>query len=68
LINDIATTLKKYNFQGINIDFEEFKENSDEPIIDFQKEWYKKLHPMGLLVSQDIMASNEDFNIKELAK
>lgn len=68
LINDIATTLKKNKFQGINIDFEEFKENGDEPIIAFQKELYKKLHPMGLIVSQDIMASNEDFNVKELAK
>lgn len=68
LIDDIATTLKKYNFQGINIDFEEFKENSNAPIVTFQKELYEKLHPMGLLVSQDIMASNEDFNIKELAK
>jgi cellulose synthase/poly-beta-1,6-N-acetylglucosamine synthase-like glycosyltransferase/spore germination protein YaaH/peptidoglycan/xylan/chitin deacetylase (PgdA/CDA1 family) len=68
LINDIASTLKKYNFQGINIDFEEFDEQGDEPIIAFQKELYKKLHPMGLLVSQDIMANNEDFNIKELAK
>ncbi len=68
LINDIANTLKKYHFQGINIDFEEFNENSDAPIIAFQKELYEKLHPMGLLVSQDIMASNEDFNIKELAK
>ena len=68
LINDIATTLKKYRFQGINIDFEEFKENSDEPIIAFQKELYEKLHPLGLIVTQDIMASNEDFNVKELAK
>lgn len=68
LIDDIAKTLKKYNFQGINIDFEEFKENSDAPIIAFQKDLYEKLHPLGLIVSQDIMASNEDFNVKELAK
>ncbi|TRX16449.1 polysaccharide deacetylase family protein [Flavobacterium franklandianum] len=68
LINDIAKTLKKYNFQGINIDFEEFKEKGDEPIIAFQKGLYEKLHPMGLIVSQDIMSSNEDFNIKELVK
>ena len=68
LINDIATTLKKYNFQGINIDFEEFKENGDEAIIAFQKELYEKLHPLGLIVSQDIMVGNEDFNIKNLAK
>lgn len=68
LINDILKTLKQYHFQGINIDFEEFKENSDAPIIAFQKELYLKLHPFKYIVSQDIMASNEDFNIKELAK
>ncbi|MBC7493482.1 MAG: polysaccharide deacetylase family protein, partial [Flavobacterium sp.] len=68
LINDIAATLQKYNLQGINIDFEEFKEKGDEPIIAFQKELYEKLHPMGLLVSQDIIAGDNDFNNKELAK
>ncbi|MEP6930223.1 MAG: glycosyl hydrolase family 18 protein, partial [Flavobacterium sp.] len=68
LINDLVKTLKQYDFQGINIDFEEFKENSDEPIIAFQKELYEKLHPLGYLVSQDIMAGDDDFNIKSLAK
>ena len=68
LINDIAKVLNQYNFQGINIDFEEFKENSDEPIIAFQKELYEKLHPQGYLVSQDIMADNDDFNVKALSK
>lgn len=68
LINDIIKTLQKYDLQGINIDFEEFKENSDEPIIAFQRELYKKMHPLGYLVSQDIMAGDDDFNIKELAK
>ncbi len=68
LINDIVKTLDKYKLQGINIDFEEFKENSDEPIIAFQKELYEKLHPLGYLVSQDIMAGDDDFNLKELSK
>lgn len=68
LINDIAKTLQQYRFQGINIDFEEFKENSDAPIIAFQKELYTKLHPLGLIISQDIMADNTDFNVKELSK
>ncbi|TDW47274.1 poly-beta-1,6 N-acetyl-D-glucosamine synthase [Flavobacterium sp. 270] len=68
LINDIVKALNKYKLQGINIDFEEFKENSDEPIIAFQKELYEKLHPLGYLVSQDVMASDDDFNIKALAK
>ncbi len=68
LINDIVKVLDKYKLQGINIDFEEFKENSDEPIIAFQKELYEKLHPLGYLVTQDIMAGDEDFNVKELSK
>ncbi len=68
LINDITKALKKYDLQGINIDFEEFKENSDEPIIAFQKALYEKLHPLGYLVSQDIMAGDDDFNVKALAK
>ncbi|RZJ54025.1 MAG: glycosyltransferase [Flavobacterium sp.] len=68
LINDIAKTLIQYKFQGINIDFEEFKENSDEPIIAFQKELYEKLKPLGLLVTQDIMAGDDDFNVKALSK
>ncbi|KFF05086.1 polysaccharide deacetylase family protein [Flavobacterium reichenbachii] len=68
LINDIVKTLKQYNLQGINIDFEEFKENSDEPIIAFQKELYGKLHPLSYLVTQDIMAGDDDFNVKALSK
>ncbi|MCV9928598.1 glycosyltransferase [Flavobacterium sp. LS1R49] len=68
LINDIVKNLKKYELQGINIDFEEFKENSDEPIIAFQKELYEKLHPLGYIVSQDIMSGDSDFNIKALSK
>ncbi|CAI2768418.1 polysaccharide deacetylase family protein [Flavobacterium collinsii] len=68
LINDIAANLKLYKFQGINIDFEEFKESSDEPIIAFQKELYEKLHPQGFIVTQDIMPNDDDFNIKALTE
>ncbi|MBC7937460.1 MAG: glycosyltransferase [Rhizobacter sp.] len=68
LINDMVKYIRQYDLQGINIDFEEFKEKGDESIIAFQKELYERLHPMGLIVTQDIMPYNEDFNIKELAK
>ncbi|HTE34681.1 MAG TPA: polysaccharide deacetylase family protein, partial [Chryseolinea sp.] len=67
LISDIVKYVKKYQLQGINIDFEEFREKSDEPIIAFQKELYEKLHPQGLIVTQDIMANNEDFNVSALS-
>ncbi len=68
LINDIVKYIQQYHLQGINIDFEEFAEKSDEPIIAFQKEVYDKLHAKGLLVTQDIMPSDADFNVKELSK
>lgn len=68
LIHDIVKYLDQYQLQGINIDFEEFKEKSDEPIIAFQKELYERLHPKGYIVSQEIMPHNEDFNIRSLQR
>jgi cellulose synthase/poly-beta-1,6-N-acetylglucosamine synthase-like glycosyltransferase/spore germination protein YaaH/peptidoglycan/xylan/chitin deacetylase (PgdA/CDA1 family) len=68
LINDILKYLDQYQLQGINIDFEDFKESSDEPIIAFQKELYEKLHPRGYLVSQEIMPHDGDFNLKALQR
>jgi peptidoglycan-N-acetylglucosamine deacetylase len=68
LISDIVKYINLYGLQGINIDFEEFTEKTDEPIIAFQKELYEKLHPFGYIVTQDFMPYNEDFNVKELSK
>ena len=68
LINDIVKYCHKYQLQGINVDFEEFNESNDEPIITFQKKLWKAMKHEGLLVTQDIMPENADFNVKELAK
>jgi cellulose synthase/poly-beta-1,6-N-acetylglucosamine synthase-like glycosyltransferase/peptidoglycan/xylan/chitin deacetylase (PgdA/CDA1 family)/spore germination protein YaaH len=68
LISNIVFNLKKYKLNGINIDFEELHENTDEFVIQFQKELYAVLHPLGYLVTQDITPFNEDYNIQELAK
>jgi len=68
LISNIVFNLKKYKLNGINIDFEELHENTDEFVIQFQKELYTVLHPLGYLVTQDIAPFNEDYNIQELAK
>ncbi len=67
LIASIIYYLKLYQLQGINVDFEDFTEKSDEPIIGFQKEIYTALHKNGFLVTQDIMPDNSDFNTRELA-
>lgn len=66
LINDIVKYLDQYQLQGINVDFEDFKETSDEPIIAFQKVLYERLHAKGYLVTQDIMPHDADFNVKAL--
>lgn len=66
LITDIIKYVKQYQLQGVNIDFEEFKERSDEPIIAFQKALYTSMHAAGLLVTQDIVPNDADFNVKEL--
>lgn len=68
LINDVINVLQKNHFVGVNIDFEELQEHTDEPLIAFQKELYTRLHEKGLLVTQDIMPFNSDYNFEQLAK
>ena len=68
LISDIISTIQKNHFAGVNIDFEELIETSDEPLISFMKELYMRMHPLGLIVTQDAPPFNPDFNLKELAK
>ncbi len=67
-INDLVSRLQKYKLDGVNIDFEELVEKSDEPIIAFQKQLYNTLHEKGFLVTQDISPDNDDYNVKELVK
>ena len=66
LIQDIITTIKKNNLQGINIDFEEIKENSDVFLTHFQTKLYKEFKKNNLIVSMDIMADNTDYDVVQL--
>lgn len=68
LINDLVRILKKANFVGVNVDFEDLVEKTDEPLIAFQKELYQKLHAQHLLVTQDVIPFNEDYNYDALAR
>lgn len=68
LINSIIAVLDKYKFNGVNIDFEDLNETTDEYMIVFQKELYTQLHSKGYYVTQDIAPFNEDYNVRELAK
>ena len=67
IIRQIVDTLNYYHLQGLNVDFEELKENTNEPLTLFQKELYAAMHPQGLLVSMDVQSRNDDYDIKKLA-
>ena len=54
LIQQIADTLSYYGLNGINVDFEELAETTNDPLTEFQKKLYEKLHARGMLVSMDV--------------
>jgi len=68
LINDVLTILQKNHFTGVNVDFEDLQETSDEAFLQFQQELFQKLHENGFLVTQDVIPFNEDYDYHELAK
>ncbi|MDP4211713.1 MAG: polysaccharide deacetylase family protein [Bacteroidota bacterium] len=68
LIQDILHTLDSLKLDGINIDFEELQEKKNEVLVNFQQELYQKMHNRGLLVSQDVIPFNQDYNFSELSK
>ncbi len=68
IVKDLVAKLEYYQFQGVNIDFEELGEATDEALIDFQEEIYIALHAKNLLVTQDVVPQNADYNYRELAK
>lgn len=68
LIQDLDSILTTYHFVGLNIDFEELDETSDDVLINFQRDLYQRLNAKKLLVTQDIIPFNEDYNLKQLSK
>ena len=67
IIQQIVDTLKHYQLQGVNVDFEDLGEATNEPLTQFQKALYQALHNNGLLVSMDVQAMNEDYDYVKLA-
>ena len=66
-IQQIADTLSYYNLSGINIDFEEITEKSNEPLTAFQKKLYETLHARNMMVTMDVTPKNEDYDYSKLA-
>ena len=66
-IQQVIDTLLTYNFQGINIDFEEIKETTNKPLTRFQKNLYAALHAKNLLVTQDVSAMDDSYDYEQLS-
>ena len=68
LISEMIQSCQRHHFIGVNIDFEEVQTSSNEPLTAFVKELSDAFHKKGLYVTQDIEPSNEDYDVRELAK
>ena len=66
-ILSVKDTLLKYNFQGVNVDFEELNESGSEYLVSFMKDLYQVLHPLGKLVTIDVSPENDDYDYDKLA-
>src|SRR5579863_8125321 len=66
LISDVIRILDRDDFAGVNVDFEELQEPNNEKLVEFQRDLYEQLHAQHLLVTQDVIPFNEDYNFKEL--
>lgn len=65
-IQNIVRQLKRFNFQGVNVDFDEIKNRNSKNYIAFENDLYAILHPAGLLVTQNVIPEDEQFNLERL--
>ena len=68
LIQEMLDLCIQNKFIGVNIDLEELNEKGDESLIQFVKEMAEAFHAKGLLISQDVVPFNKDYNVRELGK
>lgn len=68
VITKVLAQCLEHNFAGINLDLESIDENNNEYLTGFVKELSIAFHSKGLLVTQDVMPFNEDYDAVELAK
>lgn len=67
-INNIAAQLTRFKFKGINLDFDNIKDINSKNYIAFENELYAILHPMGFLVTQNVLPDDEKYNLERLQK
>ena len=68
LVADMLRLVIKNSLDGINIDLEELKEKNNEALVIFQREIFEAFHAKGLLVTQEVVPFNDDYDFTELAR
>jgi poly-beta-1,6 N-acetyl-D-glucosamine synthase len=66
-IKQVVDTLSYYQLNGINVDFEELEEKTNEPLTSFQEKLYETLHARNMLVSMDVEPKNNDYDYTKLS-
>ncbi|MEO8886456.1 MAG: glycosyl hydrolase family 18 protein, partial [Mucilaginibacter sp.] len=67
-INSLVANLKRYGFKGINLDFDDINNRNAADYITFERELYATLHPLGYLVTQNVMPDDDQYNLELLQK
>ncbi|TSJ44302.1 glycosyltransferase [Mucilaginibacter corticis] len=65
-ISSIVKQLNKYHFQGINLEFDDIKNRNEPDFVKFEQELYNTLHPLGFLVTQNVVPDDEQYDLKKL--
>ncbi len=61
-INNLEAYIKKYNLDGINVDFESVDPNDRDNLTQFMKELSLRLKPQGYVVSIDVFPKHNEEN------
>jgi peptidoglycan-N-acetylglucosamine deacetylase len=65
-INSIARNLTRFKFKGVNLDFDDIKDINSKNYIAFENDLYNILHPLGFLVTQNVIPDDDKYNLERL--
>ena len=65
-IYSIAQNLARYKFQGVNLDLDDIKDINSKNYIAFENDLYKILHPLGYLVTQNVIPDDDKYQLERL--
>jgi len=66
-IDNFEAYIKKYNLDGINIDFEMVPAEDRDNLTAFMRELYARLKPQGYIVSIDVLPKQDENNVVAVA-